>query len=351
MRLRWWLMLGLLVAACCSGCAKLNEWLEGTVGEEEKTDEETPEEKLDKAAKDLKGTDAAKRAAAVNTIMGLVLPDDTEREPTAPLATALPYLADEDENVVLAVLDGMQTKTGFAEKTEDEQQLDPEGYQRQLAEKRMVAEQTSIGLARALRSPNDTIRYRAIIVLCNLARPPIVPDDAIATLGGRYAAQLLTLAQGAEQPLDVRLLAIEALVAYQAGSQVAELVPLLRDPEPQIRARAALAFSQAADWNAAGQAQLGDQLVALVADKSQPVEVRWCAAAAAGRLQVGAASQLQDPFDEPVGLTNLEAYRTYALANAGGQAAQAVAQLNAEISAFATKEEEELDAERKKGYR
>ena len=43
---RWCLGLALLTLVPLNGCAKLNEWLEGTVGEEKKAEGPTPEETL-----------------------------------------------------------------------------------------------------------------------------------------------------------------------------------------------------------------------------------------------------------------------------------------------------------------
>ncbi len=357
MRLRWWLLpLLALSFASLTGCAKVNEWLEGTVGEEEETDEETPEEKLAKAEADLAGSDAAKRKAAAAALFGIVLEVD-EKDPEADRAVvvrkALPFLSDDDDAVVLAILNGLQTKTGFPEKTEDERQLDPEGYDRQLAEKTAVVEQGLSGVSAALQRDDESIRYRAMVVLCNLTRPPIVPDDAVEQVRGAISDEALKLALDDGQSLDLRLLAIEALVACAAGGQVGQLVPLLASDEAELRARVALAVGQAADWEGAAQAGVASSLVDLARDQRQPMSVRWCAAATLGRLGAGEGAGLDSPFavageEEPY--PNLEAYRTYALAHSGA-AGEVVAELNAEMDAVATAAEEELDAERKKGYR
>lgn len=352
-RHRWLLLVLLALVPLGSGCAKLSEWLEGAAEEEESKDEKTPEEILAEETKNLAGDDAAKRKDAIGKIGALKLEEA--------LRVVLQHLRDHDPAVVKACLSVLQTVTGFPEKTDDERQLDPEGYDQQLAFKQIVVEQGQRSLAKLLHSSDDEIQYGALIVFYNLGQAPVVPPDAKDQLRAEASGAIVELAQNAEMPTDARLLAIEALVLYEAADSVGQLVPLLDDPDEQVRARTALALGQV---TAAGAQGAESKLLALAADGHQPWTVRWAAAAALGRLGAQSVSGLTTPFRPPVDPdaiqdpespdigSALDAYRAFALANAKTpEAQQLVAELNQQMDAAATQAEEQLEMERKKGYR
>ena len=376
------LMMG-LTTPWLGGCAKLNQWLEGTAGEEEKADQEDPAKTFADQTKALAGTDQAKRKEAVGKLIGLATakpPTDPELAKTAEevrpkaLAAAIALLDDEDKGVCQAALAGFAGPVGFAEKTEDERQLDPEAYQRSLNLKRAVYNEGLPKLLNVLKRPDPDLLYSAVIVLTNLAKAPVCAGDAkldekqqdqqgragLKTQSGKPVAEV---ALNAKLPTDVRLLAIEAVVGFNAWEEVGTMTALLSDPDAKIRARVALAVAQAADGLGSAKASVEGNLLALVKDPKEPEDVRWKATLALGALRSGQGAQLTTPVLPPPpadskrepdksdapGMAPLEAYRTFALAN-GGAVAE-VAKLNSEVSKVATAAEEELTAERKKGYK
>lgn len=349
---RWLLPLALLLALpLLGGCAKLNEWLEGTVGEEEESTAKTPEEELAEQQEILKTGEPAKRKAAMTKITTLKI---------APaLEVVIQGLGDADSGVVSASLSGLQTVTGFPEKTDDERQLDPEGYQLQLDFKQAVIEQGLAGLSAAIQRDDDN-RFGGLIVLYNLGRAPVVPDDALNQLRDRTSDSLVKLVKDDAAPLDTRELAVDVLVLYGATDKIAELVPVLDSPEAELRGQVALSLGEVG----AKSPEAESKLLALATDGGQPWDVRWRAAAALGRLGASNTGGLQAPFDPPLPEelqgdpenpdepSPLEAYRSYALSNATDPQAQAVvAQLNQEMDQLATAAEDRLAAEKKKGYR
>ena len=365
MRVRGWLSIGLaLVLFSTTGCAKLNEWLEGTVGEEEAAEGETPEELLQTAKDDLAGDDAAARKAAIGALVALKAKKDAPEVATEAVTIVVDHLTDADPAVVAEVLNQLQTLTGFPEKTEDERQLDPEGYDQQLKFKEMILTNGLEGLAKALQTEEKGIRYGALIVLYNLSRPPVVPADAEEQLRGKVAGDILKLALDDSAPTDGRLLAVDTMVAIGAGEEVGSLLPLLDSKDDELRGRAALAMGQAS-------ASLGDRkepvveaLELLAGDPSQPESVRWRAMASLGELGADEADPLTKPFEADLGdvdpetltptekISPLEAYRGYALANSTDSAAATeTAAINEATDQLATEAEEELASERKKGYR
>lgn len=365
MRSRVWLAMGLaLVMLGTTGCARLNEWLEGTVGEKEVDTGPTPQEALQTAKDDLAGDDAGQRKAAVGALVGLKDKKEAPEVGEEAIQIVIGLLGDADPAVVSEVLNQLQTLTGFAEKTEDERQLDPEGYDLQLKIKEQVLTEGLEGLAGALKTEDKGIRYGSLIVLYNLARPPVVPANAMQQLKDRVATDTRQLALDNAAPDDGRMLAIDTLVAIGAGEEVAGLVPLLADPHESLRGRAALAMGQASESVAGARGEVVRQLETLAGDPAQPDEVRWRAMASLGRLGADQPSALTTAFTRDLGdvdpetlsdtekLSPLEAYRGFALANsAGPEAKQAAAQMNAEEAALASAAEEEMAAERKKGYR
>lgn len=365
MRVRGWLSIGLaLVLVSTTGCAKLNEWLEGTVGEEEAAEGATPQETLQTAKDDLAGADAAKRKAAVGALVGLKDKKEAPEVGEEAITIVIGLLNDSDPAVVAEVLNQLQTLTGFVEKTEDERQLDPEGYDLQLKIKEAVLTQGLEGLTAALKTEDKGIRYGGLIVLYNLSRPPVVPENAQEQLVSRVAADTRQLALDDAAPADARMLAIDTLVSIGAGQEVAALVPLLGAPDDDLRGRAALAMGQAAASLGDAKQEAVAQLETLAKDAAQPESVRWRAMASLGRLGAADATALETPFEADLGdvdpdtltetekISPLEAYRGYGLANSPASGAEeATATLNQSTAAIAQAAEEELAAERKKGYR
>lgn len=334
----------------CAGCAKLNEWLEGTVGEEKAKEGLTPEEELAKQQGLLKTGLPAERKAAITTIGGLKL--------EAAITEVLTHIDDADPAVVSAVLSVLQSVTGFAEKTEDERQLDPEGYDKQVKYKQMVVEQGLAKLAAVLKG-SDLIRYGAMIVFYNLGRAPVVPENAGDALRQQAVPSIAALAGDPKARQDARLLALDTLVLYEAKDELTGLARLLEDPAPEVRARMALALGQAGS----DPATAAPRLLALAKDTAQPWDVRWAAAAGLGKLGSPDVSGLEQPYGAPIPeeLQNdpsphdqsspLDAYRAYALANASSAEAQKlVTELNQQMDKVATEAEDQLSAERKKGY-
>lgn len=365
MRVRGWLSIGLaLVLVSTTGCAKLNEWLEGTVGEEEAAEGATPQETLQTAKDDLAGSDAAKRKAAVGALVALKDKKEAPEVGDEAIGIVIGLLHDSDPAVVAEVLNQLQTLTGFVEKTEDERQLDPEGYDLQLKIKETVLTQGLEGLAAAMKTEDKGMRYGALIVLYNLSRPPVVPADALEQLQSRVAADTRQLALDDATPADARMLAIDTLVGIGAGPEVGALVPLLGAEDDALRGRAALAMGQAAASLGTAKAEAVTRLQALAGDDTQPESVRWRAMASLGRLGADQAAPLEKAFVADLGdvdpdtlsetekISPLEAYRGYALANSPtAEAKQDTAALNESTAAIAKAAEEELAAERKKGYR
>jgi len=325
MRVRGWLSIGLaLVLVGSTGCAKLNEWLEGTVGEEEATEGPTPQEALQTAKDDLAGTDAAKRKAAVGALVALKDKKEVPEVGDEALTIVVGLLGDNDQAVKSEVLNQLQTLTGFPEKTEDERQLDPEGYDLQLKIKEMVLTQGLEGIASALKTEDKGIRYGALIVLYNLSRPPVVPDSALQQLKDRVAADTRSVALDETAPIDCRMLAVDTLVSIGAGPEVASLTPLLAATSDDLRGRVALAMGQAADSLADAKAEVVGQLQDLAGNAAQPESVRWRAMASLGRLGAASAAPLQEPFTFDLGdvdpdtltdtekISPLEAYRGHA---------------------------------------
>jgi hypothetical protein len=372
-----------LLPLTLGGCAKLNQWLEGTAGEEEKKDQEDPAKTFADQQKALNGEDKAKRKDAVGKLVDLA----TAKPPTNPelaaatetvrpqaLKLAISLLADSDPAVAEAALDRFGSVTGFAEKTEDERQLDPEAYDRQLTLKRAVLTDGLPALTAAVQSSDADLRYGALVVLSNLAKPPVVSADAKLPEAAQEAAARAELKQvapfitpvalDAAMPLDTRLLATEVLATLPAWDQMPLLAPLLRDKDEAIRGRAAMALAQAATAGEGGVKSTEPQLAALAESSAEPESVRWRATLALGAMHSPQGAELTtamlppppppnskrepDPSDA-AGMAPLEAYRSYALAEGG--AAQAVATLNAGVDKAATKAEEDLAAERKKGYK
>ena len=356
MRWRLWLIGGLLLALVpLAGCARLNEWLEGTVGEKEKKEGPTPEEELANQKKALAGDVAADRKAAIGKLVGLKRSDA--------LDVVLGYIADGDPAVVGEVLSNLGTVTGFAEKTEDERQLDPEGYNKQLAAKQQVLDKGLPALVKAVESGSSDACYSALIVLHNLTRPPVVPATAGDTLRQQASRSLLQVAL-AKAETDSRLLAIGVLASLRDGESIGQLVPLLASPDSALVSRTALALGQAAGSLGAAKADAVAKLEALLADPKQPDSVRSPVMLALGRLGATTVAGLDQPYvvqlsdDDKANLSlaekqsPFEAYRTYALA--GSKAAEAPAKLaeaNRGCDKIAKTAEEELAAERKKGYR
>ncbi|MBI5835118.1 MAG: HEAT repeat domain-containing protein [Armatimonadetes bacterium] len=365
------------------GCAKLNQWLEGTAGEEEKKDQEDPAKTFADQSKALAGSDQAKRKEAVGKLIGLA----TAKPPTDPelakscetvrpqaLATAIKLLDDENKGVAQAALAGFSGPVGFAEKTEDERQLDPEAYARSLNLKRAVFNDGLPRLLNVLTRPDADLRYSAIIVLTSLAKAPVCAGDAKLTeeqqdqqgrakLKSQVGIEVAKVAQDTAMTTDVRLLAIEAVVAFAAWEQVGTLSSLLADPDDKIRARVALALAQGAPGLGSAKSTVEANLLSLAKNAKEPEDVRWKATLALGALHSGQGAQLTTPVLPPPsadlkrepdksdapGMAPLEAYRTYALAN--GNAAAEVSRLNQDVGKVATAAEEELAAERKKGYK
>lgn len=351
---RRWMLVGLALGLLplLGGCAQLNEWLEGTMGEEEETDEETPEEKLATQREALAGDDVAARKAAFAVLITLDL------EPALPLV--IQHVNDKDPDVAAAALSALQTVTGFAEKTEDERQLDPEGYERQLRDKLAVVENGLDELQAALRRDDDSVRYNALVVLYNLGKSPVVPEDSpeqtLEQVRQTLGPEFLRLAKDTKEQADIRLLAIENLVVHRAIEQLPQLAALLRDDDAALRGRAALALGQAVQRDRRRVQSTVDapaELTGLARDADQPDDVRWRAALAAGELAAPDAAGLTDPFPdtpEEVGVAPLEPYRVYALDRSGTADAE-VARINEHVDQLATTAEEEFVAEKKKGYR
>lgn len=271
---------------------------------------------------------------------------------------------DRDPAVASEVLSQLQTMTGFPEKTEDERQLDPEGYDQQLKFKQQVLTEGLPKLAATVQQAAPEARYGALIVLYNLTKPPVVPDNARDTIKTQAADALGALAVAEELPRDARLLAIETLVAVDAGPQVGNLVPLLQSPDAILRERVALAVGQTAGSLGAAAAAARAQLIALANDPAQPEQVRSRALLSLAALGTDQPVALEQPFqvavspDEADDLTEtekispLEAYRTYAMARSKSpEAHRKLGEINEQTDQIATKAEEELAIERKKGYR
>ncbi|MCC7493716.1 MAG: hypothetical protein IT204_15280 [Fimbriimonadaceae bacterium] len=358
-----WLVLALLPALLLGGCAKLDKWLESTVGEEEKKSGTTPEEELANQQKALAGSVAADRKAAIGKLMGIKAKDAPDVAQQA-RSLVIGLAGDADVEVAKESMSALQTLTGFAEKTEDERQLDPEGYDQQLKGKEQVVTEGLALLSKAITGTQPDLRYGALIVLYNLCRPPVVPASAKDNIKQTAAGAIGTLARDESADLDTRLLAIEALAVAAAGDEIAKLVPLLDSTEPALQGRVALVLGQTAAALGGAKAEAATRLAKLAATAGLSDEVRWQAVLALA--QIGS--------DQPTGLTQgftitvdpdeaddlgdvekvspLEAYRAAALAACKSpEAAQQAAQLLAEYGRMATKAEEELAAERKKGYR
>jgi hypothetical protein len=387
MRSRSLLLLLALAASAplVGGCARLNQWLEGTAGEEEKKDQEDPAKTFADQKKALAGDDKAKRKDAVGKLVDLatlkpptVAEDAQVVEQIRPQARALAIslMGDADPEVAKAALAKIAGVTGFAEKTEDERQLDPEAYDRQLTIKRAVLSEGLAHLQAAVAAKDPDLRYGALVVLGNLAKPPLVGGDAKQPEAAQAAAAKAALqpaapdvgqvVRDATMPTDVRLMAIETLATMNAWTEMGQLEPLLADKDVKLRARVALALAQAG-------AGLGDKataetkLTALATDQTQPEEVRWQAILALGSLGSASAERLteallppapaanskreHDPSDD-AGMAPLEAYRTYALSHSSSATAQqAAAQLSSAVDKAAHKAEDDLAADRKKGYK
>ncbi len=352
----WLTCLALCLIVPLAGCAKLNEWLEGSVSEEEEDKGPSPEEELANQTKALAGTSPGDRKAAIGKLVGL------KREDA--LAEVLKHIDDADDNVAREVLSNLQTLTGFPEKTEDERQLDPEGYDQQLLFKQRILEQGLPKLAALLGQRGPELRYGSLVVLYNFTRAPVVPETAIQTLRDQVAEPVAAVALDAGAAEDARLLAIECLVAAAAGPQVARLAELLNSPSEPIRARAALAMAQAAPLLGDGREAVVAKLSDLARDPAQSEAVRWRVYLALGRLGAKEVPQGTQKFaleltedeaaalSDPEKVSGLEAYRGYALSSSPAPDSTKEAHtLSAEVSGIATKAEEELDAERKKGYR
>ncbi len=360
---RSWLILALVPVFALSGCAKLNEWLEGTVGEEEKKSGTTPEEELLNQSKALKGTVPADRKAAIGKLMAIKAKDAPDIA-TQARTLVIGLIDDADSAVAKEAMSALQTLTGFAEKTEDERQLDPEGYDQQLKGKEQVVAEGLTKLAAAVRGTDAGLRYGALIVIYNLTRAPVVPANASTLLQEQAAAAVSQVALDETAELDTRLLGIEALAALGAATEIAKLLPLLGSSEAALRARVALALGQAGAGLGAAQGEASQRLAALAADPSQGDDLRWQALLALGRLGTDQTAAMDRPFtmsfspeeaadlSESEQMSPLEAYRAYALAHATSpEAAQKLAAETQKIGQMATKAEEELAAERKKGYR
>jgi len=372
-----------LTAPWLGGCAKLNQWLEGTAGDEEKKDQEDPKKTLDDQTKALRGTDQAKRKEAVGKLIGLATvkpPTDPELAKVAEevrpqaLEAAIKLLDDADKGVCQAALAGFAGPVGFAEKTEDERQLDPEAYARSLNLKRAVFNDGLPRLLNVLERADADLRYSAIMVLTNLAKAPVCAGDAKLTeeqqdqkgradLKTQVGESVAKTALDMAMPTDVRLLAIEAVVAFAAWEQVGTLSSLLSDRDPAIRARAALAMAQGAQGIGSAKGSVESVLFSMAQNAKEPEDVRWKATLALGALKSSQGGQLTQPVLPPAsadtkrepdksdapGMAPLEAYRAFALAN--GNAHAEVAKLNQQVGQVATAAEEELAAERKKGYK
>ncbi|HAZ63943.1 MAG TPA: hypothetical protein DCZ72_10095, partial [Armatimonadetes bacterium] len=331
----------------------------------------------------LAGNDAADRLAAVGSLMGLATikpPTDAklaaayeEVRPQA-LSTAMSLLDDADPKVAEAALAAFSGAVSFAEKTEDERQLDPEAYQRSLNLKRAVFNDGLPRLLTVLGRGDGDLTYFALTTLTNLAKAPVVAGDpklseieadklGRADLKAKAADSVIRVAQDSALPVDVRLLAIEAAISFGAYEQIGMLSSLLTEDDPRLKGRAALAFAQAASGLGDAKAGIEQALLALASNATEDSDVRWEATLALAALGSQLGAQLTeavlpvvdtslnrdpDPSDGP-GLAPLEGYRTYALSAAGARAE--VDQLNREVSAVATAAEEQLAADRKKGYK
>lgn len=385
MRLRRLLPAFLVVALLpsFSGCARLTQWLEGAANEEEKKDKEDPAKTLADQKEALGGQDAGKRAAAVGKLLGLA----TAKPPTNPqaaaaldklrpeaLALAITLLDDADAKVSNAALGGFAGAVGFAEKTDDERQLDPEAYDRQVNLKRKVMADGLARLVKVAALPKADLRYGALTVLYQLGKSPVVssaggkrPEQqaaaALDALKKDAAPAIATVALDATMPRDVRLLAMECLAEYGAAAAAAQLAPLLADTDVAVRGRAALAMAEAGGGLGAAKAQVEPTLVQL-AQSDASEDVKWRAALALGRLGSPKGAELKqallppppankkkdpDPSDA-AGMAPLEAYRTYAQSHSGGASAE-VATLNREVGKAASAAEEKLADERKRGYK
>lgn len=357
MRLRrWCLGLALLTLVPMNGCARLNEWLEGTVGEEKKKEGPTPEEELANQQTALADpTKPADRKAAIGKLMGLKRPDA--------LDVVIKTLGDSDPAVNLEVLSHLQSATGFAEKTEDERQLDPEGYKKQLDFKTKILTDAVDKLAGMVEGRDRDAAYSALVVLYNFTRPPVVPADAKTTVGQK-AAGVLTLALDRTADEDARVLAMETLTALGAGQQVAQLVALLDEPSEVLRSQAIWSLGAAAgSLGEAGKAA-ADKLAIMASDATATDGLRWRALLALARLSSAQTAPADRKFEVKVDestkgdlsasekISGMETYRTFALANCTSpEAAQKLAAENADLHKIAAAAEEELAAERKKGYR
>jgi hypothetical protein len=370
--------------ATLSGCARLNQWLEGTAGEEEKKDKLDPAKTLAEQKEALAGTNAGKRAGAVKALIDLALakpPTNAEQakalEEARPeaLTLAVGLLDDADAKVCGAALGGFGGATAFAEKTEDERQLDPEGYDRQLNLKRKVLTDGLPKLVKVLQGNDAGLRHGALVLLYQLAKPPLVSGDAKKRAADQMAEALKLLVEQAAQPVvavaldakmptDVRLLAMEDIAAFRATEAAGGLEPLLADVDANVRARAALAMAEAGGGLGQAKSKVEPALAALTNDATQPEDVKWRAALALGALGSSQTSGLKQPYlpttkpdpkkepdksDGP-GMAPLEAYRTSALARSSADRAE-VGQLNAGVDKVAAEAEAQLADERKKGYR
>lgn len=355
MRWRLWWALLILAVLPLGGCAQLNEWLEGTAGEETEEEAEDPEQVLKDAIAALGGDVAADRKAAIGKLTGLKRDDA--------LQVVIDHIDDADPAVAAEVLSQLQTLTGFPEKTEDERQLDPEGYQQQLDFKQQILEQGLPKLAQAVGGEQTDVRYGALIVLYNLSQPPVVPEGAEEQLRTQTANAVTQVVLSDTAAEDARILGIETLVAIGAADSVAQLAPLLDRGDDTLRGRVALALGQVAPQLGDAKATISDHLARVAADTGDNEDVRWRALLALGRVGTDEMQGLQTEFtapevDEGADISELEttsplqAYRAYALANATTpEAAQELATLSQNMDQMATTAEEQLAEERKKGYR
>jgi HEAT repeat protein len=239
------LALGLTAAALlgsATSCAKVAELLAGTEKEE---DEETKKkEKADFDAQVKAFKDPATDAAAHNTALGKLR--DMKKEECIPYLLA--GLKDADKAIVLTAVRGLGTYSYLPPLDEDEREIDPEA--REKAEKLKAATdraalQPLLKIVEQVRSsdPKDiNLRWWALWALKNIGTAEKIDETERQNRRAQMTPTLREMLQDPDR--DVRVLALDTLVAIKNLEVIPDIVRALEDEDPNIRRRAAMALGE-----------------------------------------------------------------------------------------------------------
>jgi len=232
----------LVLLAGVTSCAKIAGLLAGTQKEEDEEAKKKEKTAFDTQVKAF--TDPASDAAARNAALAALR--DLRKEEGIPYL--IKALQDPDKTVVLTAVRGLGTYSYLPPLDEDEREIDPEAREKAEKLKAATDERALQPLLKAIarfqsRDPKDVdLRWWALWGLQNMATSEQVEDTVRQT---RRIAMWPVLRKALQdENRDVRVLALDTLVAFKDPAAIPDLIRALADPDRHVRRRAAMGLGE-----------------------------------------------------------------------------------------------------------